>query len=211
MILEEVYKYCSDFSDEEGSVLKELRRQTFLRTLQPHMLSGPLQGQFLKLLITLFKAKKVLEIGTFTGYATLCMADGLMDGGTIHTIELKEELMWFHDQFLKKSEFSESIVCHYGYANEVIPTLDDDFDFVFMDAGKKDYVEQIEMLIGKMKKGGVILADNVLWKAKILEPQEQQDKMTRMIYAFNEFVKNDPRLSNVILPIRDGLNLITVL
>lgn len=210
MMDEEIYSYCTAHSNSEDDELKVLRRQTYIRTLQPHMLSGPLQGQLLTQLVQLFKVKKVLEIGTFTGYGTLCLAKGLPPEGVIHTIEIEEELQYFHEEFFQRSPLGERIVCHYGDANHVIPNLENNFDFVFIDAGKKDYKEQLEMLLRKIVKGGIILADNVLWKGKVLENEDEQDKMTRRIHEFNKFVQNDPRFSNVILPFRDGLNLIVV-
>lgn len=210
MVNEELYSYCIENSTKESSVLKEVRRQTYLRTLRPQMLSGPLQGQLLKMLVSLFGVQSVLEIGTFTGYATICLAEGLPKNGKIHTVEMNQEFSWFHDQFFPKSGFADKIVCHYGDANAVIPRLEETFDLVFMDAGKKDYKSQLEMLLGKMNKGGIILADNVLWKERVLVPPTEQDKMTKYLHYFNKYVHQHPELENIILPIRDGINLIKI-
>lgn len=210
MLNEELYTYCTKYSTGESALLSEIRRQTFLRTLRPQMLSGPLQGQLLTMLVGLFGVKSVLEIGTFTGYASICLADGLGKDGKVHTIEMNQEFSWFHDRYFPQSGFGDQIICHYGDANEVIPMLEEKFDLVFMDAGKKDYKSQLDLLINKMKQGGIILADNVLWKERVLDPTEEQDKMTSYLHDFNSYVHQHPKLKNVILPIRDGINLISI-
>ncbi|GLR16766.1 O-methyltransferase [Portibacter lacus] len=205
---EELYEYCVSNGTDLPSYLKELRRETYLKTMRPHMISSPLQGQMLRLLVKLFKSKSILEIGTFTGYATMCLASGLEDDGMVYTIEKKEEFSYFHEKYFERSGLGEKITCYYGDGNEVIQNINTTFDFVFMDAGKKDYKEQLDLLLSKVSKGGVILSDNVLWKGKILE--DKKDKMTFHIHEFNEYVKAHPRVENVILPIRDGINIMMV-
>ncbi|WP_235296560.1 O-methyltransferase [Portibacter marinus] len=206
---EELNTYCIQNSSEEAQYLRELRRETHLKTLRPQMLSGPLQGQLLKMLVQLFKPKNILEIGTFTGYATLCMASGLGLGAKIYTLELEEEYAYFHHKYFVLSGLSEHIECIYGDANAFVENTDLAFDFVFMDAGKKDYQSQFDLLLNKMNSGGMILADNVLWKGRVLE--EKKDKMTSQIDEFNAYVQQHEAVENVILPIRDGINLIRVL
>lgn len=203
---QELYEYCTLLSAEEPQYLKDLRRETNLRTLRPQMISGPLQGQLLKMLVQLFRAKSILEIGTFTGYATLCMAAGLTDDGTIYTLEIEEELAAFHEKYFPASGLAEKINCIYGDANEFIKKTDLTFDFVFMDAGKKDYKAQFDLLLNRMEIGGVILADNVLWKGKVLE--DKHDKMTSKIHEFNTYVASHEGVENIILPLRDGINII---
>lgn len=206
--MEKIYDYCVANSNLQDELLEELSRETYLKALSPHMVSGPLQGQLLTLVTRMIRPRNALEIGTFTGYASICIAKGLPFSGHLTTIEIEEELSVFHEKYFPMSGLNSQISCLYGDANTILPDLDIIFDFVFMDAGKKDYLAQYELLLSKMKSGGVILADNVLWKGRVLE--ENPDKMTQYILAFNEMVRNDDRVDNMILPIRDGIHLIIV-
>ncbi len=206
MINEKIYDYCVQFSTPESSLLHELRRETFLKTLNPHMISGELQGQILTMLVKMLKPKTALEIGTFTGYASLCIAEGMQERCTLYTIEKELELVYFHEKYFNLSDHGDKIKTLYGDANSILNEMNEKFDFVFMDAGKKDYSKQFELIIEKMNSGAVILADNVLWKSKVLE--KDMDKMTQYIHEFNQMILEDHRVSNVILPIRDGINVI---
>lgn len=206
--MEDIYEYCIESSSPEPGYLKALRRETFLKTLRPHMVSGPLQGKLLEFLVAFCRPTKILEIGTFTGYATLCMAAGLKGDGKIYSVEIEEELQYFHKKYFPQSGLQDRIEMIYGDANDFLRKTDLIFDFVFMDAGKKDYKNQLNLLLKRMKSGGIIIADNVLWKGKVLD--KEPDKMTEHIHSFNQFVKKDTRVENLILPIRDGINVIRV-
>jgi predicted O-methyltransferase YrrM len=204
MLFEEaIYHYCEKHSSVPNQALAELERQTHLQTTQPHMLSGHLQGQLLTMLVQLCNAKTVLDIGTFTGYSAICLAAGLQEGGIVHTIDIDEEKANLVNQFIEKSGFRQKINTHIGAALELIPSLETPFDFVFIDADKENYAMYYDLVIEKMRKGGLIVADNVLWKGKILA--ENKDKKTAIIDAFNHKIMNDPRVENLLLPIRDGL------
>ncbi|NET33951.1 MAG: O-methyltransferase [Cyanothece sp. SIO1E1] len=196
-------KYCEALSTPPSPLLQALERETHLKTLAPQMMSGHLQGQLLQLLCQLKQPKQVLEIGTFTGYAALCMAAGLPQGGILHTIEANPELEYLIRKYIDQADLQEKIKLHIGKAEEIIPDIEGNFDFVFLDAGKLDYPRFYDLVIDRMNSGGVIIADNVLWSGKVV--QDHRDKDTQALHAFNQMIKDDPRVNNLILPIRDGL------
>ncbi|MBS2098929.1 O-methyltransferase [Carboxylicivirga linearis] len=205
----ELEQYILDHIDDESDVLKELNRQTHIKMLQPRMLSGHVQGQILKMLVQMIAPTNVLEIGTYTGYSAISMAQGLeKEGATIDTIEINDELEPFVKPFLEKSGFDKKINLHFGDALEVIPQLDKMYDLVFIDGDKRVYPEYYDLLIDKVRPGGYILADNILWDGKIVQELQKNDRYTKGILDFNDQVKSDDRVEKVILPIRDGIFLI---
>jgi len=208
MIPEELWSYCVEHSSPEDDLLARISRETHLKVLKPRMLSGPLQGKFLEMLVKMTGAKKVLEIGTFTGYATICMARGLSEGGTIQTLDKNEELEKMVRGFFKLSGLEDKIDYRLGHALELLADSTDIFDFVFIDADKQNYPRYYDLIIERIRPGGLIVADNILWSGKVLaENRKKLDKDTAAIMAFNKKVKEDPRVENVVLPIRDGITL----
>ena len=203
----EIYNYIDNHSSEESDILYELRRETELKCLNPIMLSGKIQGNFLAIISKLIKPFNVLEIGTYTGYSTLCIAKGLNPAGMIHTIDKNEELLQIQNKYFEKSGLRNQIKQYTGDALAIIPKLKFDFDMVFLDADKENYVKYLELISPKLKPGGVLLSDNVLWYGKILESSENQDKVTRLIDKFNKKILEDKSLKTVMLPIRDGISL----
>ena len=204
---EDLERYAEQHSQQEPPLLAALTRETHLRILQPRMLSGHLQGRFLSLLSRLLAPTYIVEIGTFTGYATLCLAEGLMPSGHLHTIEANEEYEEIQDKYFGQSPYREQIIKHFAPALEVLPTLPDGIDMVFIDADKKNYLNYFEVVLPKMRPGGVILSDNVLWSGKVVEPVKDNDKHTQILMEYNKRLATDPRLETVLLPIRDGLTL----
>lgn len=204
---EDLERYAEQHSQQEPPLLAALTRETHLRILQPRMLSGHLQGRFLSLLSRLLAPTYIVEIGTFTGYATLCLAEGLMPSGRLHTIEANEEYEEIQDKYFGQSPYREQIIQHFAPALEVLPTLPDGIDMVFIDADKKNYLDYFEVVLPKMRPGGVILSDNVLWSGKVVEPVKDSDKHTQILMEYNKRLATDPRLETVLLPIRDGLTL----
>ena len=207
---EDLENYANIHSQEEPALLRALSRETHLRVLQPRMLSGHLQGRFLSLLSKLIRPKYILEIGTFTGYATLCLAEGLAPEGLLHTIEVNEELEELQNKYFAKSPYREQIVQHFAPALEVIPTLETGIDIAFIDADKKNYLNYLDAVLSKMSRGGVILSDNVLWSGKVVEPLKGSDKHTQILMEYNRRLATDPRLETVLLPIRDGISIARV-
>lgn len=202
-----LYDYVVAHSQEEPQLLADLSRQTHLKVLQPRMLSGSLQGRFLSVLTKLLQPKKILEVGTFTGYATLCLAEGLPKEGRIDTLDINEELVDFQRSFFDRSKWREQIHQHCGDAIEIIPTLEGEYDLVFLDADKKNYLNYLELLLPKIKTGGVLLSDNVLWSGKVLEETQKNDRDTTVLKEFNQKLAQHPQLETVMLPLRDGLTL----
>ena len=195
--------YCEAHTTLPVPELYELERETHLCTLSPHMISGRLQGHLLMLLTTLARPMLALEIGTFTGYASICIAKGLPDGGMLHTIEINPELAPISRKYFEKTGLLDKITAHTGDAREVIPSLHLQFDLVFIDAAKFDYLFYYELLIEKVNPGGLLIADNVLWAGKVVTQAVDAD--TQNLEAFNKMVHDDPRVENLMLPIRDGL------
>ena len=204
--LKNITTYCTDHTSTPSQVLYELERETWLKTLAPQMLSGHLQGQFFQFLSRMIRPKTVLEVGTFTGYAAICLAAGLQEGGVLHTIEVNEELEYIIQKYIKKAALEDRIQVHIGDAKNIIPSLDVVFDLVFIDAGKFDNAFYYELALQKMNTGGHILIDNVLWDGKVAT--KKNDKDTRDIHSFNEMVQADKRVENIMLPIRDGVLLV---
>ena len=203
----EIYNYIDNHSSDESDILYELRRETELKCLNPIMLSGKIQGNFLAIISKLIKPINVLEIGTYTGYSTLCIAEGLNPGGMIHTIDKNEELLQIQNKYFEKSGLRNQIKQYTGDALAIIPKLKFDFDMVFLDADKENYVKYLELISPILKPGGVLLTDNVLWHGKIVESSENQDRVTRLIDNFNKKIIEDKSLKTVMLPIRDGISL----
>ena len=203
----EIYNYIDNHSSDESDILYELRRETELKCLNPIMLSGKIQGNFLAIISKLIKPFNVLEIGTYTGYSTLCIAEGLNPAGIIHTIDKNEELLQIQNKYFEKSGLRNQIKQYTGDALAIIPKLGYDFDMVFLDADKENYVKYLELISPILKPGGVLLTDNVLWHGKILESYENQDRVTRLIDNFNKKIIEDKSLKTVMLPIRDGISL----
>lgn len=201
-------EYILSHSDEEGDLLSALNRDANVNLLRPRMLSGHLQGRILKMFCRMLRPRRVLEIGTYTGYATLCMAEGLDDGSLIHTLEINDEMEDFIRKYLDRSPHKEKINLHFGDALEIIPKLDEVFDLVFIDADKRLYADYFDLVFPKVRQGGLILADNTLWDGKVLEEPHPSDKQTIGILRFNEKIKEDQQVEKVILPLRDGLTMI---
>jgi predicted O-methyltransferase YrrM len=208
MINPEIEKYAEEHSSNHSAVLNELYRETHLKIMHPRMLSGSQQGRFLSMLSYMIKPKAVLEIGTYTGYSAICLAEGLPADGKIHTIELDSELEQIASKYFKKAGFEDQIEQYFGNALEIIPSLDILFDLVFIDADKDNYSNYYRLIFDKVRSGGYILVDNVLWSGKVLEPIKNGDKDTLGIIEFNTLVQQDRRVENVLLPLRDGLMLI---
>lgn len=204
-ISEELEDYTAQHSENEPELLAQLNRETHQKILQPRMLSGHLQGRVLSMLSKLIKPEHILEIGTYTGYATLCLAEGLKQNGTLDTIDNNEELYDFQRKYFDKSEWATQIKQHLGNALDIIPTLNKKFDLVFIDADKENYINYYKMIVPLMNRGGVIISDNVLWSGKVLEELKPNDKSTKVLLEYNRLLKEDPRVETVLLPIRDGL------
>ena len=209
MSLEE---YIDSHSTPEQALLHELERETYLRVLNPRMISGHIQGKLLEMLVRMINPKAILEIGTFTGYSALSMAAGLSDDGVIDTCEVDDELEEMIQSFFDRSEHRSKIRLHIGSALETAPALGEVYDMVFIDGDKREYTAYYNMLFDNnlVHSGSWILADNILWYGKVVETVAKGDKQTQAIIEFNDMVVTDPRVENVILPIRDGINLIRV-
>lgn len=200
--------YVCLHTTEEDDLLKELNRQTHLKVLQPRMLSGHFQGRFLSMISKMIQPTSILEIGTYTGYSALCLAEGLSKDGKIITIDKNAELEEFVRNFFNKSAYREQIEYIIADAMQYIPSIKQNFDLVFIDADKSNYLNYYKLAIEMIPSGGYILVDNVLWSGKVIDEKAKNDKDTKAIIEFNEFVKNDFRVDNVLLPIRDGLFLL---
>ena len=205
--IKEINNYIDNHSSNESDILYELRRETELKCLNPIMISGKIQGNLLSIMSRLIKPINVLEIGTYTGYSTLCIAEGLNPEGMIHTIDNNEELLEIQNKYFGKSGFKNQIRQYTGDALSIIPELKIDFDMVFLDADKENYVKYLQLILPILKPGGVLLTDNVLWHGKILESSENQDRVTKLIDNFNKKILEDKSLKTVMLPIRDGISL----
>jgi predicted O-methyltransferase YrrM len=199
-------KYVEENSEKESLLLKELRRETYRKTTHPHMVSGILQGRILSMFSKMISPELIVEIGTFTGYATLCLAEGLSDTGKIITIDNNEETAYIPMKYFQESDLSEKIDFREGNALEIIPHINESIDMVFLDADKENYFNYLELLKPRLRSGGIILADNILWKGKVIT--DSGDKKTEIIKEFNRLVKKDDSLEVVILPIRDGISII---
>lgn len=205
-------QYIEQMSSPEEPLHKELERETYLRVLNPRMISGHIQGRLMEMIVRMLRPQRILEIGTFTGYSALCMAAGLPEGGIIDTCEVDDELEMMILSFFERSEHQSKIRLHIGSALEIAPKLGECYDLVFIDGDKREYTAYYDMLFehGLVRSGSWIMADNILWYGKVVEPVARGDKQTQAIIDFNRHVAEDERVENVILPIRDGINLIRV-
>ena len=203
--------YIQNHSQEEPELLQQLTRETYLKVMWPRMLTGHFQGRVLSMLSKIIHPKNILEIGTYTGYSALCLAEGLQKNGQLHTIDINEELKDIQRSYFDKSGYGNQMIQHIGDAKKVIPTLNLTFDLVFIDAEKKEYPDYFELVLNKTKSGSIILSDNVLWSGKVAEPLNKKDKVTPILLDYNKKLKEDSRVETVLLPIRDGLTLSRVL
>lgn len=199
-----IENYCEEHTTEEREILRQLTRETNLKTLMPRMLSGKIQGSFLSMLVSLLKPKTILELGTFTGYSAICLASGLSENGRLITIDKNPEIEDIARKYFKESGLENKIDFRIGNAMEIVPQLNEQFDLVFLDADKEHLTDYYRMIIEKIPVGGVILADNILWDGKVID-EKCNDRITKEIRAFNDFVQEDQRVENVLLPFRDGL------
>ena len=202
---EKINEYSENFSQPESEVLKQLNRETYARILNPRMLSGHLQGRLLAMFSKMIQPKRILEIGTFTGYSTICLSEGLTADGTIDTIEKNEELEEMILNYFEKAGIKQKINLHIGDATKIIKALNNKYDLVFIDADKENYSNYFDLIIDKVNTGGIIIADNVLWSGKVIEPIDEKDFETKAIVAFNKKIQEDKRVENVLVPVRDGL------
>jgi caffeoyl-CoA O-methyltransferase len=202
---EKLDAYCCNHTTAENSVLKKLNRDTHVNVLQPRMLSGHFQGRLLSMLSKMIQPKRILEIGTYTGYSALCMAEGLTENGKLITIDVNPQLEDFVRSYIDEAEMLEKIDFRIGNALEIIPTLDEEFDIVFIDADKLNYINYYNLVFDKVKSGGYILSDNVLWSGKVVQTEGKMDKDTIHLMEFNQLIQDDVRVENILLPIRDGI------
>ncbi|MGC1633701.1 MAG: O-methyltransferase [Gelidibacter sp.] len=199
--------YITASSEDEPELLQRLSRETHQKILQPRMLSGHYQGRLLSIISKMVSPECILEIGTYTGYSALCLAEGLQKNGELHTIDVNEELVDFQRKYFDESEYGKQIHQHLGDALDIIPQLKTNFDIVFIDADKENYNNYFHLIIDKLNPGGIILSDNVLWSGKVIEPLKKDDKATEALIEYNKLLKDDDRIETVMLPIRDGLTL----
>ena len=203
-----ILNYSISKSEKESTLLNDLYRETYLKVLNPRMISGHYQGRILSLISKIISPKKILEIGTYTGYSAICLCEGMDKDGILHTIDNNKELVEIQNKYFKKANLKDKIVQHSGDAKNIIPSIDEEFDIVFIDADKESYPEYYDLIIKKVRSGGIIIADNILWSGKILEKVEKDDQATKSIIEFNNKIIEDDRVKNIILPIRDGLNIV---
>jgi len=204
---EKIDEYVVTHSQDEPDLLKRLSKETWQKILNPAMLSEHYQGRILSILSKMLQPNIILEIGTYTGYSALCLAEGLPENGILHTIDHNEELVDFQKKYFSLSPYKHQIKQHLGNALEIIPSIKGNYDLVFIDADKNNYANYFNLIIDKMNKGGIIISDNVLWYGKVLEKPDPKDEDTKALIAYNELLKKDERLESVMLPIRDGLTL----
>lgn len=206
-INKDILEYSEKYSQQEPEILQELNRETHLKILNPRMLSGFFQGRLLSIISKLIKPKKVLEIGTYTGYSAICISEGMNKNGIIHTIDKNEELNTIQKKYFKKSGLQNNIIQYNGCALDIIPKIEEKFDLIFIDADKENYINYFNLVIDKLNNNGVILADNVLWSGKVIN-SEDHDLTTNVLREFNKSVNNDNRVETILLPIRDGISII---
>ena len=204
----ELHRYLDAFSTPEDPVLEELSRRTHLQTVYPQMMSGALQGLLLQFISHMMHPSRILEIGTFTGYSAICLAQGLREDGKLITIEANDEYEKIIREFFEKAGIARKAELVIGNALQILPELSGPFDLVFIDADKKEYIDYYKLVIDKVRNGGILLADNVLWDGKVLLPEERMDQETAALHRFNQMIVADPRVENLLLPLRDGLMLI---
>ncbi len=204
---ERLVDYAIEHTQEEPELLQQLNKETWQKIMVPRMLSGHFQGRLLSMISKLIQPKIILEIGTYTGYSALCLAEGMKMNGVLHTIDHNEELVEIQKKYFDKSDFKKNIIQHLGNALEIIPKIKEKFDLVFIDADKSNYVNYFNDLIGKMNSGGIILSDNVLWSGKVIESVNSKDIDTITLMEYNKLLKSDDRIETILLPIRDGLSI----
>lgn len=202
---EKLVDYVEGHTSKESEVLYDLNRNTNLNVLQPRMLSGHLQGRVLSMFSKMIKPDNILEIGTYTGYSAICLAEGLNENGKLYTIDINEELEEMAHSYFKKAGIDDKVEMKIGNALEIVPEIDKEFDLVFIDADKNNYINYFNLVIDKVKKGGFIIADNVLWSGKVLKNDNELDQDTKTLKEYNKMIQNDERIENVLFPIRDGL------
>lgn len=207
LIDEDIWGYICEHSSKEEKLLSELRRETEIKCLNPIMLSSVFQGNLLSIISKIKNPRKILEIGTYSGYSTLCLADGLSDDGQIHTIDKNEELLHIQNKYFDKSIHQKKIIQHTGNALNIIPNLNLKFDIVFIDADKENYSEYLKMILPNMNKGAVLITDNILWHGKVVNQDKEIDYKTRKIAEFNKNLANESSLKSIIIPIRDGISI----
>ena len=207
LIDEDIWEYICKHSSKEEKLLSELRRETEIKCLNPIMLSSMFQGNLLSIISKIKNPRKILEIGTYSGYSTLCLADGLSDDGQIHTIDKNEELLHIQNKYFDKSIHQKKIIQHTGNALNIIPNLNLKFDIVFIDADKENYSEYLKMILPNMNKGAVLITDNILWHGKVVDQDKEIDYKTRKIAEFNKNLANESSLKSIIIPIRDGISI----
>ena len=207
LIDEDIWEYICKHSSKEEKLLSELRRETEIKCLNPIMLSSVFQGNLLSIISKIKNPRKILEIGTYSGYSTLCLADGLSDDGQIHTIDKNEELLHIQNKYFDKSIHQKKIIQHTGNALNIIPNLNLKFDIVFIDADKENYSEYLKMILPNMNKGAVLITDNILWHGKVVNLDKEIDYKTRKIVEFNKKLANESSLKSIIIPIRDGISI----
>jgi len=203
---ENLDNYVIEHTSKESELLYELHRETYLKVLQPRMLSGHFQGRVLSMISKMIQPSRILELGTYTGYSALCLAEGLTKGGHLHTIDKNEERQDFVQSFIDRSAFAQQITQHIGNAMEVIPQLNESWDLVFIDADKENYLNYYNLIMPTLKSGSYILADNILWSGKVVD-KSALDKDTNLLRAFNKQITEDNRIENILLPIRDGIQI----
>lgn len=202
-----IEQYAQEHTSPEMEILSELSRETYAKVLRPRMLSGHLQGTFLQMISKIIQPKRILEIGTYTGYSAICLAQGLQKDGLLHTIEINDELESMIRHYIQKAQLTNKIVLHIGNAFNIIPTINETWDLVFIDADKENYLNYYNLVFEKVKPGGIIIADNVLWSGKVLDKNEN-DSETTAIRHFNQYIHEDARVEHLLLPVRDGLMII---
>ncbi|HOS15675.1 MAG TPA: O-methyltransferase [Bacteroidales bacterium] len=208
LISDEIEDYCEKHSSKEEDLLYQLYRETYQKTLRPRMISGHIQGLFLQMISNLVKPKRILELGTFTGYSTICLAKGLTNDGLIYTIEEEPELEYIIHKYLHQTPFYSKVKLMIGKALDFIPSLHETWDIIYIDADKTNYLNYYKLLLPSLSKNGILLADNVLWSGKILNHPSSDDKETKALSEFNEYVKNDNNVTNLLLPLRDGIMIV---
>ncbi len=208
LIEPEIEAYCEAHTTEESALLHRLYRETHLQTINPRMASGQLQGAFLSLISRMLHPRRILEIGTFTGYSAICLAEGLTDDGVLHTIEINEEYEERILEYISQSPDNQKIKLHIGDAKTVVPSLNEEWDLVFVDAEKTDYEEYYNLVLPQVRENGFLLIDNTLWNSKVVHEVRHNDHDTQAILAFNDMVQKDTRVRNLLLPFRDGIMMI---
>lgn len=205
---EQIERYALAHSQDESVILKKINRETHAKVLSPRMLSGHMQGNLLSMFSKMIRPAQILEIGTYTGYSAVCLAAGLKEGGTLHTIDVNEELEKTVRDYFQQAGLDKKVKYYIGNALDIIPTIQEKFDIVFIDADKENYCKYYDIIFDKVNSGGFILGDNVLWSGKVLDTEKNKDKDTLMIHEFNKKIHADDRVEHMLLPVRDGLMIV---